>query len=242
MERNNDAKIRFCEEYWLFDIDLSTARDCFNANIKPNRTVDVTLTDPEGEVRVTLESSDQKALRRLQAKFKTVFSPWLIGNINQTLEADFFELLSKHHWTVSTAESVTGGLIASRILDHAGASAILKEGYIVYSLDRKIKILGVDEAILNTYGVVSLETAQDMADRLAQKTGADIAIASTGIAGPSGGTPETPIGTVCFGYVIGGNRKAVRKQFYGNRNEIRKQAAAFAIGYVIRHLQEARSI
>jgi nicotinamide-nucleotide amidase len=242
VERNNDEKIRFCEEYWLFDIDLLTARDRFNTAIKPSRFVDLTLTDQEGEVRVTLESSDQKALRRLQAKFKAAFSPWLIGNINQTLEADFFELLSKHHWTVSTAESVTGGLIASRILDQAGASAILKEGYIVYSLDRKIKILGVNEAILNTYGVVSLETAQEMADRLAQKTGADIAIASTGIAGPSGGTAEIPVGTVCFGFVIGEYRKALRKQFNGSRNGIRKQAAAFAIGYVIKQLQEARSI
>lgn len=144
-------------------------------------------------------------------------------------ENKLLELLCKHNLKIATAESCTGGLVAGVLCDISGISAHFEEGYITYSEDAKTKNLGVLPETLAHYGVVSCEVAEEMAMGAAERANADCAIATTGIAGPTGGTEENPVGTVCFACVVRNQVLTERMIFEGNRMEIRMQAAVYAI-------------
>ena len=139
------------------------------------------------------------------------------------------ELLSKHNLKIATAESCTGGLVAATICDISGISSLFEEGYITYSENAKCKNLGVLAETIAHYGVVSCEVAEEMAMGAAEKANADCAIATTGFAGPTGGTLENPVGTVCFACVVKNQVLTERMIFKGNRMEIRQQAAMYAM-------------
>ena len=106
------------------------------------------------------------------------------------------ELLLKHKLIVASAESCTGGNIARLLTAHAGASAYFRGGVVAYSNEVKESVLGVQHGTLEQHGAVSEETVREMAEGVRLRLGADLAIATTGIAGPDGGTPEKPVGTV----------------------------------------------
>ena len=144
-------------------------------------------------------------------------------------ESRLLDLLSKHHLKIATAESCTGGLVAGVLCDISGISAHFEEGYITYSEEAKIKNLGVQSETIEHYGVVSCEVAEEMAMGAAERADADCAVATTGIAGPTGGTDENPVGTVCFACVVKNQVLTERMIFEGTRMEIRMQAAAYAI-------------
>ncbi len=144
-------------------------------------------------------------------------------------ENRLLELLTKHHLKIATAESCTGGLVAGVLCDIAGISAHFEEGYITYSEEAKRKNLGVQEETLAHYGVVSCEVAEEMAMGAAKRADADCAVATTGVAGPTGGTEENPVGTVCFACVVKNQVLTERMIFSGTRMEIRMQAAIYAI-------------
>lgn len=112
------------------------------------------------------------------------------------LEEQLGKILLDKNLTVSTAESCTGGLLSSKLTDISGSSAYVKQNYVTYSNEAKHNILGVDNEILEKYGAVSEECAQSMAEGLSRITNCDIAICTTGIAGPTGGTPNKPVGLV----------------------------------------------
>ena len=105
-------------------------------------------------------------------------------------------LLIEKHLTIATAESCTGGLLSSKLTDISGSSDYIKLNFVTYANDAKNEILGVSWDILNSYGAVSEQCAQSMADGLQAKTNCDIALCTTGIAGPTGGTKEKPVGLV----------------------------------------------
>lgn len=117
-------------------------------------------------------------------------------NEDDNLEKAVVQKLRTAKKTVAVAESCTGGLVASRITDVSGASEIFKGGVVAYSNELKIKLLHVDEKILAKHGAVSSECAEAMARGIHKITNADFCVAVTGIAGPTGGTPEKPVGTV----------------------------------------------
>lgn len=144
-------------------------------------------------------------------------------------ESRLLELLSKHHLKIATAESCTGGLVAGVLCDIAGISAHFEEGYITYSEEAKMKNLGVLPETLESFGVISCEVAEEMAIGACKSANADCAIATTGIAGPTGGTEENPVGTVCFACVVKDQVLTERMIFEGTRMEIRMQAALYAI-------------
>lgn len=144
-------------------------------------------------------------------------------------EHKLLELLQKYHFKVTTAESCTGGLVAGMLCDISGISSFFEEGYITYSEGAKIKNLGVSAETIKKYGVVSCETAEEMAKGVKKRACADCSVATTGIAGPTGGTKEHPVGTVCFAWTIGEKVFCERQIFSGNRMEIRVQAAGYAI-------------
>ncbi len=112
------------------------------------------------------------------------------------LEEKLGQFLIKHKLTIATAESCTGGLLSSKLTDVSGSSEYVKLNFVTYANEAKHNILGVSWDILNTYGAVSEECAQAMADGLQKATGCDVALCTTGIAGPTGGTDEKPVGLI----------------------------------------------
>lgn len=144
------------------------------------------------------------------------------------------DLLLKEGLTISTAESCTGGMIASRLINYPGISESFLEGAVTYSNEAKIRTLKVKEETLDSFGAVSKETAIEMALGIANRTGSDISIVTTGIAGPGGGTEEKPVGLVFMGLYYKGNVKSYRYVFSGNREEVRKKATIKALDMVRR--------
>ena len=112
------------------------------------------------------------------------------------LEETLGKLLIENHLTIATAESCTGGLLSSKLTDVSGSSEYIKLNFVTYANEAKNEILGVSWDILNTYGAVSEQCAQSMANGLQARTNCDIALCTTGTAGPTGGTTEKPVGLV----------------------------------------------
>ncbi len=139
----------------------------------------------------------------------------------------------------ATAESCTGGLIASLITDLAGSSDIFDRGFVTYSNQSKTDMLGVSPLTLDKFGAVSSETATEMAKGALEKSQADIAISVTGIAGPSGGTTEKPVGLVYIGFARrGGEVFASKNLFHGDRQAIRFATAKTALETVLGKIGE----
>lgn len=140
------------------------------------------------------------------------------------------EQLSRCGYSVATAESCTGGLIASTIVDIPGASDCFNEGYITYSNEAKMKNLGVKDSTLQCYGAVSSQTASEMAKGVRRRADADFGLSSTGIAGPGGGSPTKPVGLVYIGCAYGQDKcKVVELHLKGDRTQVRNAAAKSAI-------------
>ena len=132
--------------------------------------------------------------------------------------------------SIATAESCTGGWVAKVLTDRPGSSAYVLAGLVTYSNAAKQALLGVPPAMLETHGAVSEEVVRSMVDGALKATGADLAVSVSGVAGPGGGSPEKPVGTVWFAWGQGGERTvAVCKQFPGNRDGVRRQSVLFAL-------------
>lgn len=151
----------------------------------------------------------------------------------QTIEEQVFELLKKNNITLTTAESATGGMIASMLVNVPGISEFFQEGYVTYSNDAKVKMIGVDRNVIDTYGVVSKETAENMAFSVAKTAETDAALSVTGVAGPDGGTKECPVGTVYIGCYYLGKIVVEHHVFSGNRMQVRESAAKRALELLI---------
>lgn len=140
------------------------------------------------------------------------------------LEEKIVHELQKRNVTITTAESCTGGLLAGRILNVSGASAVYNEGHITYSNEAKERLLGVSHETLQTYGAVSEQTAAEMARGAALAANADVGLSTTGIAGPTGGTPEKPVGLVYVGCCYHGKVTVEEHCFAGDREQNRNAA------------------
>lgn len=144
-----------------------------------------------------------------------------------------FNLCLERHLKVATAESCTGGLIAGALTEIAGSSAVFERGFVTYSNEAKMEILGVRAETLDKFGAVSEETVRQMTEGALARSRADIAVSVSGIAGPSGGTPEKPVGLVWFGLAVKG-RKALAESrvFPGGRSDVRRATVLHALKMV----------
>ena len=138
--------------------------------------------------------------------------------------------------TISTSESCTGGLLAGTLIEYPGISSVFMDGVVSYSNESKMYRLGVKEETLEKYGAVSHETAAEMAEGIAKTAGTNIGISTTGIAGPSGGTEEKPVGLVYIGLCINGKVKTKEMHFVGNREKIRARAVYGALNWLRKEL------
>lgn len=139
------------------------------------------------------------------------------------------EILCKNELTISTAESCTGGMIAAKLISYPGISSSFLEGAITYSNEAKIKRLGVKKETLNDYGAVSKETAKEMVEGIAKESGSNTSIATTGIAGPGGGSNEKPVGLVYIAVHVNNNTIVEKCNFSGNREQVRASATDYAL-------------
>ena len=150
-----------------------------------------------------------------------------------SIEEKLVQTLAEMGLTISTAESCTGGMVASSIIDVAGASDVYNEGFITYSNEAKAKYLNVSEESLQKYGAVSEEVVREMAFGCRKVTGSDVAIVTSGIAGPGGGTVEKPVGLVYIACAYKDIIEARCFKFDGDRTQIRQQATSKAIEIVM---------
>lgn len=156
--------------------------------------------------------------------------------MSNTLNLEVVNLLKDNGLALSTAESCTGGLIASSIVDVPGSSEVFYEGVVTYSNESKVKRLGVSPLTLDNYGAVSEQTASEMVKGLLESC-ADIAVSTTGIAGPGGGTKEKPVGLVYIAVASKDYLKVEKCNFDGDRAAIRKKAKDKALSMVALYLQ-----
>jgi len=137
-----------------------------------------------------------------------------------------------------TAESCTGGWVAQAVTAIAGSSAWFDRGFVTYSNASKEELLGVRAATLERHGAVSEETAREMVQGALARSNGTIALAVTGIAGPGGGSPDKPVGTVCFAWGDGKNLTTQTRHFSGDRDSVRRQSVVHALEGVLRTLDE----
>lgn len=152
------------------------------------------------------------------------------------------ELFRDRGLTLSLAESCSGGLIAKRITDIPGSSGYFCEGVVTYSNDAKMRVLGVPAELLNSFGAVSSECASAMAKGIRMASGSDLGMATTGVAGPDGGSDDKPVGTVYISLAAPDGCWSKRFQFSGNRNEIRILTAWTSLDWLRRYLLKREEV
>jgi len=171
------------------------------------------------------------------SELATILGDHLLSADGRSLSEVVGGLLERHDLKVAVGESCTGGLVTARLVDTPGSSRYVGTGLVAYSNEGKRELLGVDPDLLKINGAVSEAVAVAMAEGARKKGVADIGVGVTGVAGPSGGSEEKPVGTVCFGIVGPGNlREAKTELFVGNRSGIRLQASQTALDLLRRVL------
>ncbi len=155
----------------------------------------------------------------------------------------FLKACARHKILVATAESCTGGMIISMLTDIPGSSSMVDRGFITYSNEAKMEMIGVSAATLDAHGAVSLQTAQEMATGALARSHAGIALSVTGIAGPDGGSEEKPVGLVWFGRAMQGKPTISEKRLFENRGRdfIRRETVRHALEMVLKALDSGQA-
>jgi nicotinamide-nucleotide amidase len=215
----------------LRDLDLGGARH------QPGVNIGYRVTFPEVEIKVLAEAADEPAARALAeevaAEVRERLRDIVFGGKGDTYPMYVGQLLRRAGLKVATAESCTGGLVGKLLTDLPGSSEYVLGGVISYANSLKQDLLGVSAELLQAHGAVSEEVARAMAEGALEQTGADLAVAITGIAGPGGGSAEKPVGTVCFALARRGvpSRETVTftERFPSTRDFVRTFSAYYAL-------------
>jgi nicotinamide-nucleotide amidase len=203
------------------------------------------LPSVEGtDLRLTTRDSSADAAReKLKAgasQLRAVLKDYIYGEEKTDLAAVVLDLLRARGMKIAVAESCTGGMLGARLTAIAGSSDVVVGGVIAYANEVKEHHLGVHAETLGTFGAVSEETAREMSAGVCERFDATVGVAITGIAGPGGGTPEKPVGTVCIAVAAAGAVRSVKVQMIGDRDEIRRRSAQAALNLVRRTLGETQ--
>jgi nicotinamide-nucleotide amidase len=199
--------------------------------------LEITTCLRRGEIEMVTryEPGAADAYARLTQLLRDKHGHQLYSEDGSSVDDQIAELLAGRR--LATAESCTAGLLAARLTDRAGSSDYVTGGVVSYSNQAKVELLGVDPALIEEHGAVSEPVAEAMAAGALRRFGADTAVAITGIAGPGGGTPEKPVGTVCFTVALGdGNRDTRTIRLPGNRSDIRERSTTVAMHMLRRAL------
>ncbi len=207
-----------------------------------NRTATLAfLPSPQGvRLRITVQESNparaEERVQEIESRIRTKADRYIYGSDEETLEQVIAGLLTERKLTIAAAESCTGGLIADRITNVSGSSKYFERGIITYSNRSKVEILGVPQELIEKHGAVSREVAEAMAAGVKRAARTDLGISTTGIAGPTGGTPEKPVGLVWIGYADERESIALRFHFGDDRRGVKERATQAALELVRRKL------
>jgi nicotinamide-nucleotide amidase len=203
----------------------------------PGVTIGYRAHFPEIEVKVHARASDEanatKLANDVAAKVRGLLGKPAYGGRNDSYPLYVAKLLTEKKKKLALAESCTGGLVGKLLTDPAGSSAYFVLDAVVYANTAKRGVLGVPGELIDKHGAVSTEVAAAMAEGALEKGGTDLAVAITGVAGPTGGTPDKPVGTVCFALARRGQKTvAERRQLTGERDYIRTLSAYYALSLI----------
>ena len=179
-----------------------------------------------------------EAVENMKNKIEERLKPYIIGYNEDEIEEIILKILKDKQWTISTAESCTGGLLAGTLVNCSGISNYFKEGMVTYSNEAKIKYLGVKPETLEEYGAVSSQTALEMAEGIRQAAGVHIGLSTTGIAGPEGGTLEKPVGLVYIGIALPNEIYTYELRLEGTRQEVRHKAVKHTLYRLLEKLHK----
>ncbi len=221
------------QELKFVGVGESDFQDRLDAKLNAVPGLEVGYCARLGEMDLRLIGSDE-AIAAGRKLAEEEFAEFLVSDDGLSLEAAVVRNLTSAGKTVATAESCTGGLITNRLTDVSGSSAVLGYGFVTYSNEAKMKLLGVPEKVLTDYGAVSEEVAAEMAHGARLASGADIAVSVTGIAGPTGGTEEKPVGRVCFGIATADSVQTHTENHPRNRIDFKMQVSQRALDLIRR--------
>lgn len=207
---------------------------------RENPKIAVLAHEGRVDVKIMAKAPERDAadalIAPLECELRERIGAGIFGVDGETLEGAVVRTLCDRGWRLATAESITGGGIADAIVRVSGASGCFRGGIVAYDDAVKCALLGVDPALIERHGAVSEEVAIAMARGALQSIGADVAVATTGIAGPTGATPDKPVGLVWFGFALPGETSARRFTFPGERDDVRRRAVTAALNLLWRRL------
>ena len=218
----------FAPKATIVHIDIDTS------SISRNIQVDIPIVaDAKEAIEKLLEPVVNEIYNRL--------GDYIYGEDDETLVSSIMKILEERKWTLATAESCTGGMVASRIVDYAGASKAFVNGMVTYTNESKSRLLGVKCDTLEKWGAVSSQTAEEMCLGVAKVSNTNVGISTTGVAGPGGGTAEKPVGLVYIGVAINGKATVERLDIHlGSRNRIRSYATARVLALLRQELLKSK--
>lgn len=238
LNRGSD-KIFLTRIFQTFGISESGLDQAVAGLIKPEEgKVGFRASFPQISMKVMVEDVPGKAEERLEELSDRVrgrVGEYIYAEGESSMEEVVGRLLTEKNLKLAVAESCTGGLIGHRITNVAGSSDYFKGSLVTYSNDMKADILGVREATLKQHGSVSEECVREMAAGVLERSGADVAISTSGIAGPGGGSAERPVGTVCIALVGKGVTASRRYQFRGTRDWVKLLTSQVALDWLRRY-------
>jgi nicotinamide-nucleotide amidase len=208
-----------------------------------NPSVGTTVHDGIVSVRIYATGSPAQTAAdtdRIRQVVQERLGSLIFGEDEATIEAATAELLKTRRFTISTAESCTGGLLAKLLTDIAGSSAYFMEGWVTYANAAKQDELGISSELIAAHGAVSELVAKAMAEGARRRSETDFGLATTGVAGPDGGSPEKPVGTVWIALAYPGGTLAQRFTFPGDRSAIRMRASQMALAMLRWHILGAK--
>lgn len=226
----------------VFGIGESSAEKKLQDLIDNGKNPTIAPYAKEGEVifRITAKAKSEEEAKKLINPLKDeVYSRLgdaVYNTGDTTLQDTVAKMLVNKDMTIGVSESCTGGLLSSKLIEYPGISKVFLEGAVTYSNEAKMRTLNVKKETLEKFGAVSHETAKEMAEGIAKRTGARIGVSTTGIAGPTGGTEEKPVGLVYFGIYVDGEVKSYKHIFTGDRNSVRNRASMTALDIIRRSL------
>jgi nicotinamide-nucleotide amidase len=191
---------------------------------------DLGLVELHAAARAPKAAAAEARLARVEARVARAMGDAYYSREGESLPGAVLGGLARRGWTLATAESCTGGLIAAQLTEVPGSSASFRGGAVAYSNALKESLLGVPPALLARHGAVSEEAARAMAAGARERLGADAALAVTGIAGPAGGTKVKPVGLVYIAAAVPGRTEVARRVFPGDRSQVRRRTATHALG------------
>lgn len=226
----------------VFGIGESSAEKKLQDLIDNGKNPTIAPYAKEGEVifRITAKAKSEEEAKKLINPLKDeVYSRLgdaVYNTGDTTLQDTVAKMLVNKDMTIGVSESCTGGLLSSKLIEYPGISKVFLEGAVTYSNEAKMRTLNVKKETLEKFGAVSHETAKEMAEGIAKRSGARIGVSTTGIAGPTGGTEEKPVGLVYFGIYVDGEVKSYKHIFTGDRNSVRNRASMTALDIIRRSL------